>query len=111
MSAHALVTISQRFEHIEYLRYLVGLFGAALAEIFFLGQYLLRLRINNTSGRYISKGLPKIQQGVGSLRYHRGDTARTFLRTPVATIYDQDAVRRSGELHEGNHLMYPHSVV
>ena len=42
---------------------------------------------------------------------HRGDTARTFLGTPVATIYDQDAARRSGELHEGNHLMYPHSVV
>ena len=32
MSAHALVTISQRFEHVEYLRYLVGLFGAVLAE-------------------------------------------------------------------------------
>ena len=35
MSARALVTISQRFEHVEYLRYLVGLFGAVLAENFF----------------------------------------------------------------------------
>ena len=32
MSARALVTISQRFEHVEYLRYPVGLFGAVLAE-------------------------------------------------------------------------------
>ena len=29
----------------------------------------------------------------------------------MVTIYDQDAARRSGELHEGNRLMYPHSVV
>ena len=35
MSAHALVTISQRFEHVEYLRYLVGLFGAPIAQNFF----------------------------------------------------------------------------
>ena len=32
MSARALVTILQRFEHVKYLRYLMGLFGAVLAE-------------------------------------------------------------------------------
>ena len=35
MSARAMVTIVQRFEHVKYLRYLMGLFGAALAENFF----------------------------------------------------------------------------
>ena len=35
MSARALVTILQRFEHVKYLRYLMGQLGAALAEIFF----------------------------------------------------------------------------
>ena len=32
MSARALVTILQRFEHVKYLRYLMCLFGAVLAE-------------------------------------------------------------------------------
>ena len=32
MSARALVIILQRFEHVKYLRYLMGQFGAALAE-------------------------------------------------------------------------------
>ena len=32
MSARALVVILQRFEHVKYLRYLMGLFGAVLAE-------------------------------------------------------------------------------
>ena len=35
MSARALVTILQRFEHVKYLRYLVGLFGAPVAQNFF----------------------------------------------------------------------------
>jgi hypothetical protein len=32
MFARALVMILQRFEHVKYLRYLMGLFGAVLAE-------------------------------------------------------------------------------
>jgi hypothetical protein len=35
MSARALVTILQRFEHVKYLRYLMGQLGAALAENLF----------------------------------------------------------------------------
>ena len=35
MSARALVTILQRFEHVKYLRYLMGIFGAPPAENFF----------------------------------------------------------------------------
>ena len=42
---------------------------------------------------------------------HRGDTARTFLGAPVATIYERMRCAAAGELHEGDHLMYPHSVV
>ena len=44
-------------------------------------------------------------------RQSQGDTARTTLGTPMVTIHDQDAVRRSWELHEGNRLMYPHSAL
>ena len=35
MSARALVTILQRFEHVEKLRYLVGLFGALIVQNLF----------------------------------------------------------------------------
>ena len=50
MSAHALVTISQRFEHVEYLRYLVGLFGAPIAQNFFPWPVPVKVALNPSRG-------------------------------------------------------------
>jgi hypothetical protein len=55
MSARALVTISisQRFEHVEYLRYLVGLFGEPLEladEIAYMLTSCLDIVVGNCLG-------------------------------------------------------------
>jgi len=43
-------------------------------------------------------------------RFRGSDTARTFLGTPVVTIYGRMRRAAAGELHEGNRLMYQHSA-
>ena len=56
-------------------------------------------------------GLPAVYAfGLGAA-FHRGDTTRTFLGTPVVHIYGRMRHATAGELHEGNRLMYPRSVV
>ena len=66
MSARALVSILQRFEHVKYLRYLMGQLGAALVEMSFLGHCRLSVTINKID---ITERLPKRRAAVRSLWY------------------------------------------
>ena len=45
------------------------------------------------------------------LHKHRGDTARTFLGTPVVTFYERMRCVAAAELDEGHRLIYPQNAV